>query len=529
MATLPSETKPPLLLYSAFSIVTLFFLYSQITSYLQRRRFMREHGCQPLAKRYNKDPIFGLDVMRENMAADKTKTFLSLNYNRFHSLGIWTFGNRLFHIPMISTVEPENVKTVLSVRFKDYSMGLRRPYLSPLLGDGIFNSDGERWASSRHLLRPSFAREHLADLDAFEGHFRHLLNAIPKDGSAFDIQELFFRLTLDSATEFLFNHSTHSLKMVGKDDQFDEDAEFAEAFNTAQLEIVKNMRFAALRRFRSQKKCDEANRICHAYVQKFVDEAIAYRERRDAELKAAGKSEADEKEEKYIFIHELAKQVTDKRRLRDELMNILLAGRDTTASVLSNMFFEIAKQPAIWQKLREEIGVLNGRCPTYEELRNFKYLKWCINECKQAFFFPINCPISGLTSSIISSLYILWTWKSNTIITSPPPLPRRPSKQPPGHPRHHPAPGWRSHRQIAPLRPPRHRRRLLPFHHAPARRPLRPRRPVLQPLSLGNPPSRLGICPLQRRPKDLPGTAVCVDRSELCDCEAGAGVQGAEE
>ena len=369
-----SENSHPVLLYAAAGLITLFFLYSQVTLYLQRRRFIRENGCQPLARHYNKDPFFGLDVMRQNMKASKEKNFLYTSQRRFHDLGIWTFGNKFFNIPVVATAEPENIKTVLSVKFKDYDLGLRKPYLTPLLGSGIFNADGERWSSSRHLLRPSFAREHLADLEAFEGHVKLLLKAIPGDGSTFDIQELFFRLTLDSATEFLFNHSTHSLKTVGQHNAFDEDAEFAEAFNTAQSEIVVNMRFAGLRFLRSQKKAKEANRICHAYVNKFVEDAIAFRQRRDLE-----KGE-EQKDGKYIFIHELAKQVTDKIQLRDELMNILLAGRDTTASVLSNMFFEIAKKPYIWTKLREEIGQLNGRIPTYEELRNLKYLKWCLNE-----------------------------------------------------------------------------------------------------------------------------------------------------
>lgn len=62
-------------------------------------------------------------------------------------------------------------------------------------------------------------------------------------------------------------------------------------------------------------------------------------------------------------------------------MNVLLAGRDTTASLLSNLFFTLAKNPTIWDKIRREVAILDGRAPTYEELRSLKYVQCCINEC----------------------------------------------------------------------------------------------------------------------------------------------------
>jgi cytochrome P450 len=107
---------------------------------------------------------------------------------------------------------------------------------------------------------------------------------------------------------------------------------------------------------------------------------VQYREKRDAGV--------SEKDEKYVFLYELAKETKDKRRLRDELLNVLLAGRDTTASLLSNMWFMLAKHPEIFAKLRQEVEeTLQGATPTYEQLRNLKYLKWCMNECKTPLSF----------------------------------------------------------------------------------------------------------------------------------------------
>jgi cytochrome P450 len=167
--------------------------------------------------------------------------------------------------------------------------------------------------------------------------------------------------------------------MVGQEDANNEDVIFSKAFNLAQYDITTRTRLGIFDRFRKNEEGKKAINICHAYVDKFVDDALRFRQELDAEKSAGGR------DDKYYFIQEVAKQTTDKKRIREELINILLAGRDTTASLLSNMFFQIAKRPDIYAKLRDEVAALGGRTPTYEELRNLKYVKWCLNECGFAY------------------------------------------------------------------------------------------------------------------------------------------------
>ena len=125
--------------------------------------------------------------------------------------------------------------------------------------------------------------------------------------------------------------------MVGQEDQNNEDVIFAKAFNFAQTDIMTRFRYGPFNRFRKNNKGEEAIRVCHAYVDKFVDDALRFRQGLDDEKKVGS-----EKDERYFFIQEVAKQTTDRKRIREELINILLAGRDTTASLLSNMFFELS-------------------------------------------------------------------------------------------------------------------------------------------------------------------------------------------
>lgn len=68
--------------------------------------------------------------------------------------------------------------------------------------------------------------------------------------------------------------------------------------------------------------------------------------------------------------------------LRDQLVAVLLAGRDTTAVTLSWLFYELSQQPKIVAKLREEIvgRVGEHKVPTYEDLKSMRYLNHVINE-----------------------------------------------------------------------------------------------------------------------------------------------------
>ncbi|KAH8707107.1 cytochrome P450 52A12 [Phaeosphaeriaceae sp. PMI808] len=364
----------PLIPVAAGALLS-YFLYTKIALYLARQRMIRENGCKPCPFRFNKDPFLGLDVMKKLINQTKQHISQQESQKRFETTMGKTFQSRIITMPVIATCEPENIKTILSTKFKDYSFGDRRAAFTPLLGHGIFNADGERWANSRHMLRPNFARDQVADIHAFERHFKLMLNHIPRDGTTVDLQELFFCLTIDTATEFLFNHSTNTLRMVGQDDENNEDVIFGKAFNLAQRDVVIRARYGIFNRFRDNKEGEDAIKICHQYIERFVDEALKFRKQLDEEKKAGV-----QKDEKYYFIQEVAKQTTDKQRIRDELINILLAGRDTTASLLSNMFFQIAKKPEIYANLRKEVASLDGRTPTYEELRNLKYLKWCLNE-----------------------------------------------------------------------------------------------------------------------------------------------------
>jgi cytochrome P450 len=70
------------------------------------------------------------------------------------------------------------------------------------------------------------------------------------------------------------------------------------------------------------------------------------------------------------------------RKIRAELLSVLIAARDTASNLLGNLFFVLPRRPDIWAKIRAEVEQLDKDLPTYKQLRGLKYAKHCINECK---------------------------------------------------------------------------------------------------------------------------------------------------
>lgn len=188
------------------------------------------------------------------------------------------------------------------------------------------------------------------------------------------MQALFFKLTLDSATEFLFGESVCSLNSL----EGSEADRFGKAFDLAQSRLGQRSRLGRLICLFKDKEFESSCRTVHNFV-----DAIVYRALEKARPQDLEKSiDANGQPERYTFLSELVKSTQDPKRLRDELLNILLAGRDTTASLLGNTFHVLARRPDIWKKLKAEVDELGGKKPTYETLKNMKYLKHLLNECK---------------------------------------------------------------------------------------------------------------------------------------------------
>jgi cytochrome P450 len=115
------------------------------------------------------------------------------------------------------------------------------------------------------------------------------------------------------------------------------------------------------------------------------------------------KSLSEKVDEARNFAQTLAGFTDNPKVIRDNLVNILLAGRDTTAATLSFLFQELAHDPQVYARLREEVLQHVGAEgePTYSDLKEMKYLQNCLNETLR--LYPI-VPVNGRMALVDTTL-----------------------------------------------------------------------------------------------------------------------------
>jgi cytochrome P450 len=275
-----------------------------------------------------------------------------------------TVGQRI-----IFTADEENIKAILATKFQDYGKGPQfRKEWKDFLGLSIFTTDGELWHNSRTLLRPQFIKDRVSDLHTFEGHLQVLLPMLAGShhGATVRVDDLFHRFTLDAATDFLLGKSVDSLQ--------NGEAEFAQAFATVQNIQSLIARAGPLQGFVSKREFHKAMKVLNKFVGTYIDLALQLP---PEELEKKTKSD-----EGYTFLHALAGYTRDREVLRDQIVAVLLAGRDTTAVTLSWFFYELSRHPQVVNTLRQEILNTVGPTqePTYADLKSMRYLQHSLNE-----------------------------------------------------------------------------------------------------------------------------------------------------
>ncbi|KAK3906676.1 cytochrome P450 [Staphylotrichum tortipilum] len=326
---------------------------------------------------------FGIDFLWHSVQASMKYENLEMWRGMFTKTQSSTAEVRLAGRRIVFTADHENIKAILATQFGDYGKGepFHREWKA-FLGDSIFTTDGGLWHDSRQLIRPQFVKDRVSDLHVFESHMQTLFRAIANGGALngedqpvdmeagngrpVDISDLFFRYTLDAATDFLLGYDVKSLSHPRQ--------EFADAF--AEVQRVQSIisRAGPLNTLVPRGTFRKGMKVINSFINQYIERTL-----RLSPAELAGKSKSDAG---YTFLHALAGYTRDRRVLRDQLIAVLLAGRDTTACTLSWTVYELARHPEALEKLRAEILEVVGptRAPTYDDLKSMKYLQNVMNE-----------------------------------------------------------------------------------------------------------------------------------------------------
>lgn len=221
--------------------ILAFLIVAQvITTYIKRwQEHARIRAIGPRAPNVPTKLPWALDIIYGVVQATIHHKNLEKWHDFFHLSGTDTKENggsgsftselRAMNRRTVFTADPENIKAILATQFGDFGKGaIFHQEWEPFLGDSIFTTDGHKWHTSRQLLRPQFIRDRISDLHCFESHLETLFKAMANggplrgedqvvnmdavNGRVFDISDLFFRYTLDVATDFLLGKDVKSLR-----------------------------------------------------------------------------------------------------------------------------------------------------------------------------------------------------------------------------------------------------------------------------------------------------------------------------
>ncbi|KAJ7463233.1 cytochrome P450 [Mycena latifolia] len=313
----------------------------------------------------------------------------------------YTFDMRVLFEDRFFTAEPEYLKIILATQFDSFEKGEdTRAIFGSLLGSGVFGADGDLWKFHRAMTRPFFKRDRVSDFELFDRHSLDAIAQIKKrlyEGYPVDFQDMISRFAMDSSGEFLFGHDAQTLAsglpypfyvpLPETSGPAHASTKFAAALNRAQLVSAQRGPFGAawpLLEFWSDSIKDPMG-IIRKFLDPILAEAIAKRRAAGGmdDFKVAAGTAADrEVQEGETLVEHLLNYTEDRTILRDEILNISVAGRDTTASLLTFVIYMLTDHPEALAKLRAEVLATVGpaRAPTPADFRDMKYMRAVLNE-----------------------------------------------------------------------------------------------------------------------------------------------------
>lgn len=272
--------------------------------------------------------------------------------------------------------DPGAIRCVMLENQEDFPKGPGYERLRALIGDGMLTSDGEVWSRQRRLAAPAFHQQTIAT--AFYAVVRLTEQMFAEwDGRLagsphLDLAVEMNRVALNIAGQVLLGSDPGS-RAEDIREALRDALKFLDQGGLGWLRLIdmlspggdRNLAFAIERNLPTR-----ANRRFHASLETLRGAVEQIIERR----RQAGRHGTD-----LLGALMLSHEDDDRTRiadmaLRDQVMTMLLAGHETTATAMTWAWLMLSRHPGIAARVCEEIDdVLGDRTPSFEDLARLTY------------------------------------------------------------------------------------------------------------------------------------------------------------
>ncbi|CAL4959987.1 unnamed protein product [Urochloa decumbens] len=311
---------------------------------------------------------------------------------------------------LVYTCDPAAVEHILRSNFANYGKGSFNGGITrDLLGDGIFAVDGDKWRQQRAIAAhelSSATRELSAAV--FRRNAARLAAAVSAHAAAgrhVEFQGLLQRAAMDSIFAVTFGSDLDTLGGDGGGETSRFVAAVDDASEFTLLRYV-NPFWKAMRLLNVGPEAKLRERVM------VIDEFVYGRIRaRSEELMTTAAAAAARQDMLSRFMEAAASSTAggdgsaavDYRYLRDMVLNILIAGKDTTVEALAWFFYMACKHPRVQERIYHEAGEASGgagegvpveefaRDLTDEALNKMHYLHAALTEALRLYpALPLN-------------------------------------------------------------------------------------------------------------------------------------------
>ncbi|CAL0315069.1 unnamed protein product [Lupinus luteus] len=267
------------------------------------------------------------------------------------------------------TCDPRNLEHILKTRFDNYPKGpMWHAVFHDLLGDGIFNSDGDTWLFQRKTAALEFTTRTLRQAmarwvsRAIKDRLCVILKEAELEAEPVDVQDLMLRLTFDNICGLAFGRDPQTLGPGLPEN------DFAIAFDRAteaslQRFILPEVLWKIKKWLGLGMEVSLSRSLVH--VEKHLSSVI---EKRKVELLSQQKDGAIHDDLLTRFMKK--KESYSDKFLQHVALNFILAGRDTSSVAMSWFFWLMIQNPRVEEKILYEI------CTVLIETRGNDMEKW---------------------------------------------------------------------------------------------------------------------------------------------------------